>query len=741
MKETIITASVLILFIVLLRKICKGRISAGVQYMLWLLVAARLIMPGIAALFPEVLPESDFSIMNAIDKVETAVQEYIYAGEAPEQISEPVSGFPYLLSSEDGPTAVFLAGRVTWAWMDILHMIWYIGITAAGLWMIAVNVRFAGGLRKNRRKFDAKDFKLPVYLVKDISSPCLYGLPGRQAVYIPEDIADDDEKIRHILTHEYCHYKHKDVFWSILRCILTAVYWFHPLIWLAAVISKQDCELACDEAALKLLGEEERIAYGKTLVTLIGRKMKASDIVCTATTMTAGAEGIKERIRRIVDKPRRLAAVLLLVIMVAGIMIVCTFTQAKAYPEGVYVLEGEGAKTITTECFQVTFPDSLAQKIYFGGTNGTDIIIYHRDSDREIGRFCMMSYEEAVEAADESEVVVIGEFGASPLLHTYIAREEERAAQNEYELYLQEEEEGLTGVPGTDSNEDETTYIINEEQQDYLPNEDIPAEDMVNAQSSAFTGYEVESEAEINITYHEYYQEEAEVEILEMEKAEDGNEIEETSRVYLPNEIITETYIPMEESPCYLYVPADNTDAGLGLREEIAQLNEELVSLTDSVRILYLSRESMQEALRILVANRTPYVGDAVRVSKIAGALPTASGLSYRYVELETATQPYAVTLYYKLEVSNLAQIDPYTQFLEVVLLFASVENLEKCTFQISELEDGENGSIYEGQSHPSAVLTYERSDMEDLFGPLYPCSETEEKITELYNRVLAWFE
>ena len=789
MKETIIASSVLIICIVILRKLCKGRISAGVQYMLWLVVAIRLIMPGITAIFPNVLPESSFSIMNAIEKVETAAKEYIYQDELPEQVDMPVKGFPFLtIESSDGPTAVFLAGRLTWTWVDILRGIWYFGMAAAGMWIIFVNIRFAKGLRKSRIRYEKEDFKLPIYLIKDLSSPCLYGLPGRQAVYIPEDVTEDDEKMRHILTHEYCHYKHRDVFWSVLRCILTAVYWFHPLVWLAAILSKQDCELFCDEAALKLLGDEERIAYGKTLVSLINRKTKASDIVCAATTMTAGSERMKERISRIADKPRRLAAVFLLVLMVVSIMVTFTFTKSKEYPEGVYFLEGEGTKTVTTECFQVTFPDDLAQKVYFGGTNGTDIIVYHKDSDREIGRFCMMFYEEAVKIADEREVVTIGEYGSTSTLHTYIANTEERNAQEEYERYLQEEAEGVGGVPGTDSNSDETTYIykdispemsndssdgefraiprpeeteqdvielpyqegednntgtpleeenisetevslnekITEEKQDYIPNENIVIIDAPDEQAHSFSaGTDIENE-EFTISYHDYN-----------EEGEESAE-EESNRVYLPNEKITQTYTPLGvDAPCYLYIPADNTDAAPDVQEEIAQLNQELIELTSSVRILYLSRESMQYALKTLVDNRTPYVGDASRTSQIAGALPVTSGLSYRYVELETATEPYAVTLYYRLEVDNFAQIDPDTQFLEAVLMFAAIENLQECNIQISDIEENPEDSVYAEQDYQE--LTYERSGMEKLFGPLYPCSESESAIAELYNRVLTY--
>ena len=50
MSEIILTSSVLILVIALLRRVLRGRISSRVQYALWLLAALRLLIPGV--LFP-----------------------------------------------------------------------------------------------------------------------------------------------------------------------------------------------------------------------------------------------------------------------------------------------------------------------------------------------------------------------------------------------------------------------------------------------------------------------------------------------------------------------------------------------------------------------------------------------------------------------------------------------------------------------------------------------------------------
>lgn len=46
MTEIILTSSVLILVLAALRRVLGGRIPPGAQYALWLLAAARLLIPG-----------------------------------------------------------------------------------------------------------------------------------------------------------------------------------------------------------------------------------------------------------------------------------------------------------------------------------------------------------------------------------------------------------------------------------------------------------------------------------------------------------------------------------------------------------------------------------------------------------------------------------------------------------------------------------------------------------------------
>lgn len=82
-------------------------------------------------------------------------------------------------------------------------------------------------------------------------------------IYLPEQILPEDEVVDYAVLHESMHQRHGDIWWSYLRNFLVALYWFHPLVWLAARLSREDCELACDEAVAAQLSEKQKTAYGK----------------------------------------------------------------------------------------------------------------------------------------------------------------------------------------------------------------------------------------------------------------------------------------------------------------------------------------------------------------------------------------------------------------------------------------------------------------------------------------------
>jgi len=97
-------------------------------------------------------------------------------------------------------------------------------------------------------------------------------------------------------------------------------------LWLAASLSRQDCELACDEAVLQNRSEEERIDYGRILLAFASSDMKGmwGKLQCS-TSISGGKKQLKERILFLTlrQEKSRNAAVPVLLALLASLV---TFT-------------------------------------------------------------------------------------------------------------------------------------------------------------------------------------------------------------------------------------------------------------------------------------------------------------------------------------------------------------------------------------------------------------------------------
>jgi beta-lactamase regulating signal transducer with metallopeptidase domain len=333
MKEILLTSSALILALLALRRVFRKTISRRAQYALWGLVLVRLLVPVS-------LPAAGFSLLTAAEPVGQAVtarldrQEiYVPTGreplaahpEAPDltpSLAMPPSSSQVWVV-EDDETAVQYQKLTT---ADLLRWVWYAGMAVMAVCFLISNLRFRRMLCKARKPYKIDDCKYPVYLVeRGLPSPCLFGLV-RPAIYLTPAAAASPEILRHVLAHESTHAKHLDPLWSLLRCVCLAVYWFNPLVWAAAAASKADGELACDEGAIRWLGEGERISYGKTLLSLIPVRKGPVNPLLSATTMTADKRHLKDRITRIAENRQTRAAALFLVLAIAAGVCAVTFT-------------------------------------------------------------------------------------------------------------------------------------------------------------------------------------------------------------------------------------------------------------------------------------------------------------------------------------------------------------------------------------------------------------------------------
>ena len=99
--------------------------------------------------------------------------------------------------------------------------------------------------------------------------PMLTGLVA-PALMLPQNASPEDG-LDYALLHELIHYRRRDIWLKALAMLTVSVHWFNPVMWLMVRQVDRDIELACDEMALTVLPEEERLAYGETILQAAAR--------------------------------------------------------------------------------------------------------------------------------------------------------------------------------------------------------------------------------------------------------------------------------------------------------------------------------------------------------------------------------------------------------------------------------------------------------------------------------------
>lgn len=353
--EATIIASIAIVLMLLVRKFFRKWLGSRAIAFAWLLVAIRLLCP--------------LSLPNpAINEIRSPY--------APDQAIRPIAGqvqvrmkdlagdlarMQYRLDLDRDNAMVKTFRSIEGAiyngrFAEGAFWVYIAGAACVTVWFVFRNIRFRHMLRTGRvealsGKVETEYHQLcvrrrakplPVYYTDPLPSACLVGV---FQPYIALPLTSRPVETVRVLEHEICHYKGRDHLWGVVRLLCCIVHWFNPLVWLAASVSMNDCELACDERVVQALSEEERRAYAEILVLAAARK-NAPGLPVLATGMTMTGKKLKERVRSIVHNSKTVRWLAIVFSTVACAALVCAFATSEFVPSVRFSLGSAGPTAV-----------------------------------------------------------------------------------------------------------------------------------------------------------------------------------------------------------------------------------------------------------------------------------------------------------------------------------------------------------------------------------------------------------
>lgn len=330
--DVIFSSSLMIILLLLVRGLLKGKLNPKWQYALWGIILIRLFIPvSLPETGVQVVPRNVTETVEAIGERQVALPDFRQikpeGGAQTGTMTEPLS------NEQSAETQAGIAEKPTVKIEAIAAAVWGLGAVSILSYLLIVNRKYSQFIKRDEKPLPERavsafyeisgslNMKRPPKLVfcEHALTPSLYGL-FRPKLILNSASLTDDKVLEHVILHELIHYRQKDHVFAFLRNLCCAIYWFNPLVWAGAAACRHDAEKSCDTRVLEYLNKGEYLSYAETLLKLVQTKPTPFAFQ-TATTMSAGKREMKERLRLIVKQPKK--AALWRVVTIASAAAVC----------------------------------------------------------------------------------------------------------------------------------------------------------------------------------------------------------------------------------------------------------------------------------------------------------------------------------------------------------------------------------------------------------------------------------
>ncbi|HJF52992.1 MAG TPA: M56 family metallopeptidase [Butyricicoccus pullicaecorum] len=298
-----ITAGWMILPVLCLRWCLRNFRSKDLICILWGLVGLRLALPFS-------LP-TPFSLVPSAQTIPTDIM-YASSPAIDTGLSTLNQTVNPMLSASFSPDPATSANLLQ-ILLALAALIWVIGIALFALYALI------SLLRLRHRLAEAVPVGENVWVCDHIASPFLLGLMHPR-IYLPSSL--DPQTAASVIAHEHAHLVRRDPIWKAVGFVLLALYWFHPLVWVAYVLFCRDMELACDARATRDFSPAERKTYAEALLAC-----SLPHAVRSFCPLAFGEIGVKSRIRALLQGKKPSHLLVVVTISIIAILAVCFLTD------------------------------------------------------------------------------------------------------------------------------------------------------------------------------------------------------------------------------------------------------------------------------------------------------------------------------------------------------------------------------------------------------------------------------
>lgn len=305
----------LAVLLALLLRCCMTRLPKRWSYGLWIIVFLRLLFP--------VSMESPLGILPGEETLGSIWQQLPVSENGGMEEAEVETagawrqGDSDIVSGELQPSRGFYAETEASAGRQYRYFGGFLAVWLAGVAAV-LGYNLYGMFRIHKRIQNAGLLEEGVYVCPGLETPFAMGLP-RPRIYLPAGL--DPDKQEYILCHERIHLGRRDYLVKGTAFLLTAFYWYNPLVWVAFGMLERDMEMSCDEAVVWSMGNDIRKAYSQSLLDFaVGGKRGMT------VPLAFGGNGVKQRVSNILKGKRGGMRGVLAGILVLTIAIILVFT-------------------------------------------------------------------------------------------------------------------------------------------------------------------------------------------------------------------------------------------------------------------------------------------------------------------------------------------------------------------------------------------------------------------------------